>query len=158
MKNLVLKPTPAYLGMSWLMLGVGVCGYLLGLWNTQMQLNEKGYYFAVIALGLYAAISLQKTIRDKAEGIPTTNLYFMISWAALGLSLVLITIGLWNATLALSEKGYYFMAFCLSLFSVITIQKNTRDVINYNKLADNYNLSDDTQTYHQDKNNPSDFE
>ncbi|EFU3986128.1 hypothetical protein GL759_20185, partial [Shigella sonnei] len=22
--------------------------YLLGLWNAEMQLNEKGYYFAVL--------------------------------------------------------------------------------------------------------------
>ena len=39
-----------------------------------------------------------------------------------------VTVGLWNATLLLSEKGFYAMAFILSLFAVITIQKNTRDL------------------------------
>ncbi|STZ09467.1 Inner membrane protein yiaA [Moraxella caprae] len=39
-----------------------------------------------------------------------------------------MTVGLWNATLLLSEKSYYFMAFTLSLFAVITIQKNIRDL------------------------------
>lgn len=34
-----------------------------------MQLNEKGYYFAVLVFGLYAAVSLQKAVRDKDEGI-----------------------------------------------------------------------------------------
>lgn len=122
------KPTSAYIGASWAVLGVGVLGFLIGLYNAQMQLNEKGYYVAVLALGLYAAISLQKTIRDKAENIPVSGIYYSISWLALALALVLITVGLWNATLMPSEKGYYFMAFTLSLFAVITIQKNIRDL------------------------------
>ena len=123
------KPTTAYVGTSWAVMLVGVLAYLLGLWNAQsMLLNEKGYYIAVLALGLYSAISLQKTLRDRSEGIPTTNMYYMISWAALGLSIVLIALGLMNAEgLSLSEKGFYMMAFTMSLFAAVTIQKNTRD-------------------------------
>lgn len=85
--------------------------------------DEKGYYFAVLCLGLYAAISLQKTIRDRAEDIPTTQLYYMISWLALFASVALIVIGLFNAQLTLSEKGFYMMAFTMNLFGAITIQK-----------------------------------
>ena len=123
------KPTTAYVGTSWAVMLVGVLAYLLGLWNAQsMLLNEKGYYIAVLALGLYSAISLQKTLRDRSEGIPTTNMYYLISWAALGLSIVLIALGLMNAEeLSLSEKGFYMMAFTMSLFAAVTIQKNTRD-------------------------------
>ena len=123
------KPTTAYVGTSWAVMLVGVLAYLLGLWNAQsMLLNEKGYYIAVLALGLYSAISLQKTLRDRSEGIPTTNMYYLISWAALGLSIALIAIGLMNAgSLSLSEKGFYMMAFTMSLFAAVTIQKNTRD-------------------------------
>ena len=123
------KPTSAYVGTSWAVMLVGVLAYLFGLWNAQsMLLNEKGYYFAILALGLYAAISLQKTLRDRAEGIPTTNLYYFISWAALAVSVILIALGLLNAAgLTLSEKGFYMMAFTMSLFAAVTIQKNTRD-------------------------------
>ncbi|WP_352259313.1 inner membrane protein YiaA [Psychrobacter sp. TB55-MNA-CIBAN-0194] len=123
------KPTTAYVGTSWAVMLVGVLAYLLGLWNAQsMLLNEKGYYLAVLALGLYSAISLQKTLRDRSEGIPTTNMYYLISWAALGLSIALIVMGLMNAGgLSLSEKGFYMMAFTMSLFAAVTIQKNTRD-------------------------------
>lgn len=123
------KPTTAYVGTSWAVMLVGVLAYLLGLWNAHsMVLNEKGYYIAVLALGLYSAISLQKTLRDRSEGIPTTNMYYLISWAALGLSIALIAIGLMNAgSLSLSEKGFYMMAFTMSLFAAVTIQKNTRD-------------------------------
>lgn len=122
------KPTPAYIGASWASLGVGVIGFLVGLYNAELALNEKGYYLAVLALGLYSAISLQKTIRDRAENIPVSDIYYGISWVALGLSVVLMAVGLYNATVLPSEKGYYFMAFSLSLFAVITIQKNIRDI------------------------------
>lgn len=129
-------PTPAYIGASWAVTAIGILAYLSGLWNAEMLLNEKGYYFVVLLFGLYSAISLQKTIRDRAEGIPTTNLYYGISWFALISSVALVVIGLFNANLALSEKGFYMMAFTMSLFGVITIQKNIRDVIDANKQND----------------------
>lgn len=127
------QPTPAYIGASWAVFLIGVLAFLVGLWNAEMLLNEKGYYFAVLVLGLYSAISLQKTIRDKAENIPTSNLYYMVSWVALIISVLLICVGLWNAPLLLSEKGFYMMSFTMSLFAVITIQKNIRDIANANK-------------------------
>jgi len=40
---------------------------------------------------------------------------------------VLLIVGLWNATLLPSEKGFYAFAFLLSLFGAIAVQKNTRD-------------------------------
>lgn len=139
------KPTTAYVGTSWAVMLVGVLAYLIGLWNAQsMLLNEKGYYFAILALGLYSAISLQKTLRDRAEGIPTTNLYYLISWAALAVSIALIAIGLMNASgLSLSEKGFYMMAFTMSLFAAVTIQKNTRDEAQIHALISPNSLSDD---------------
>lgn len=132
--QMIGQPTPAFIGASWAVMIVGILVYLMGLWNAQMALNEKGYYFAVLCLGLYSAISLQKTLRDKAENIPTSNLYYLISWVALGISVALLVVGLFNATLTLSEKGFYMMAFTMSLFAAITVQKNTRDVNNAKTL------------------------
>jgi uncharacterized membrane protein YiaA len=122
------EPTPAFIGASWAALLVGVTAYLIGLFNASMQLNEKGYYFAVLIFGLYAAVSLQKAVRDKDEGIPVTNIYYGISWLALVISISLMGIGLYNAgSIVLSEKGFYAMSFVLSLFAAITVQKNIRD-------------------------------
>lgn len=122
------EPTPAFKGASWAALLVGVSSYLIGLFNANMQLNEKGFYFAVLVFGLYSAISLQKAVRDKDEGIPVTNIYYSISWFALIVSIALMAIGLYNAgSIVLSEKGFYGMAFVLSLFAAITVQKNIRD-------------------------------
>ncbi|MCR2822574.1 inner membrane protein YiaA [Lederbergia panacisoli] len=122
------EPTSAFKGASWAALAVGVTAYLIGLFNASMQLNEKGYYFAVLIFGLYSAVSLQKAVRDKEEGIPVTSIYYGISWVALIVSISLMAIGLYNAgSIVLSEKGFYAMSFVLSLFAAITVQKNIRD-------------------------------
>ncbi len=121
------KPSSAFIGASWMALLIGFTAYIIGLWNAEMQLNEKGYYFTVLMFGLFAAISLQKAVRDQLEGIPVTNLYYSIAWFATILSIVLITVGLWNADITRSEKGFYAMSFILSIFAAIAVQKNTRD-------------------------------
>ncbi|MGL5552514.1 MAG: YiaA/YiaB family inner membrane protein, partial [Plesiomonas shigelloides] len=53
--------------------------------------------------------------------------YKAICIVATGAAIALFLIGLWNATLLLSEKGFYIMAFLLALFSSATMQKNERD-------------------------------
>ncbi len=121
------KPSAAFLGASWMALVVGMAAYLIGLWNATMQLNEKGYYFIVLMYGLFAAVSVQKSVRDKLEGIPVTPIYFGLCWFSVVLTVLLLAVGLWNATLTLSEKGFFGMSFVLSMFAVIAVQKNTRD-------------------------------
>ena len=54
------KPTSAYIGASWGVLIIGLLSYCIGLWNANMELNEKGYYFTVLLMGIYAAISCKK--------------------------------------------------------------------------------------------------
>ncbi len=122
------KPSNAFIGASWVALLIGMVAYNIGLWNnTTMLLNEKGYYFSLLLFGLFSVISVQKTVRDRLEGIPVTDLYYGLAWFATLASIVLLTIGLWNAELELSIKGFYGMAFTLSLFAAIAVQKNTRD-------------------------------
>lgn len=104
-----------------------ICAYIIGLWNAQMELNEKGYYLICLLFGLFSAISLQKAIRDKAEGLFVSDKYRLICLVATITSISLFLVGLWNATLLLSEKGFYIMAFLLALFSSATMQKNERD-------------------------------
>jgi uncharacterized membrane protein YiaA len=122
------QPSAAFIAASWSALFIGVIAYLIGLWNANMQLNEKGYYFTVLMFGLFSAISVQKAVRDQMENIPVTNLYYGIAWFTTILSVVLLTVGLWNADLERSEKGFYAMSFVLSLFAAIAVQKNTRDI------------------------------
>lgn len=123
----VAKPSAAFVGASWVALLAGMAAFVVGLWNATMALNEKGYYFAVLMYGLFSAVSLQKTVRDQLEGIPVTNIYYGLAWFSTVLAVLLLVVGLWNATLTLSEKGFYAMSFLLSLFAAIAVQKNTRD-------------------------------
>ena len=123
-----LKPSAAFIAASWIALLIGMVAFLIGLWNADMELNEKGYYFTVLMFGLFSAISVQKAVRDQMEGIPVTNLYYGLSWFATILAIVLLTVGLWNADIEKSEKGFYAMSFVLSLFAAIAVQKNTRDM------------------------------
>ncbi|NOT75758.1 MAG: hypothetical protein HOP08_12600 [Cyclobacteriaceae bacterium] len=122
------KPSNAFIGASWVALGTGMIGYIIGLWRSDMQLNEKGYYFTVLMYGLFSVVSLQKAVRDRLEGLRVTDVYYGLSWFSTILSIVLLIVGLWNAELLPSEKGFYAFAFLLALFAAVAVQKNVRDV------------------------------
>lgn len=122
------KPTGAFISASWSALFLGMISFCVGLWNAEMYLNEKGYYFTILLFGLFSVISVQKSVRDKLEGIAVTDIYYGISWFVTIISILLLVVGLWNAELTLSEKGFYGMSFTLSLFAAIAVQKNTRDI------------------------------
>ncbi|MGJ7545008.1 inner membrane protein YiaA [Variovorax sp. LT1R16] len=125
------KPTGAFVAASWAALVIGSLVYLIGLWNASMQLNEKGYYFTILMYGLFAAVSLQKSVRDRLEGTSVTAIYYSLCWISLLLSVALLAVGLFNATLANSEKGFYGMSFLLALFGSVAVQKNVRDIASY---------------------------
>ncbi|KAA2243334.1 hypothetical protein F0L74_12575 [Chitinophaga agrisoli] len=122
------QPSGAFIAAAWVALITGVVAFIIGLWNAEMQLNEKGYYFTVLMFGLFSAVSVQKAVRDQLEGIPVTNIYYGLAWFSALLCIVLLTVGLWNADMSKSEKGFYAMSFVLSMFSAIAVQKNTRDM------------------------------
>ena len=136
------RPTSAFIGASWAALFIGVLAYLIGLWNAPMPLNEKGYYFTLLMYGLFSAVSLQKSVRDRLEGIPVTGLYFGLCWLSLGLAVLLLAVGLWNASFAPSEKGFYAMSFILSLFAAVAVQKNVRDMALWNEEAPVHEVKD----------------
>lgn len=122
------RPTGAFIAASWIALLVGALVYSIGLWNADMQRSEKGYYFILLMYGLFSAVSLQKSVRDRLEAIPVTAIYFSLCWVSVALVLILLLVGLWNAELPNTEKGFYGMAFLLSLFGAVAVQKNVRDI------------------------------
>lgn len=128
---MVQKTSNAFIAASWVALGAGTVGFIVGLARAEMLLNEKGYYFTVLMFGLFAVVSLQKSVRDRLEKLPVTDIYYGICWFGTLLSIVLLAVGLWNATILPSEKGFYAFAFLLALFGAISVQKNTRDNMSY---------------------------
>ncbi|NML22626.1 hypothetical protein HHL16_17215 [Pseudoflavitalea sp. G-6-1-2] len=145
------QPSNAFIAASWIALLAGITAFNIGLWNAAMELNEKGYYFTVLMFGLFSAISVQKAVRDQMEGIPVTNLYYGIAWFTTLLSILLLVIGLWNAELTKSEKGFYAMCFTLSMFAAIAVQKNTRDMKN-SQQANNQPPTNQQQSNQQSQN------
>lgn len=129
------SPTTAYVLASVIALIVGVGAYAIGLFNATLELNEKGYYIIVLLYGLFSVISLQKTIRDRNEDIKTSGIYYVLCWASSGIAIALLSVGLYNAEMLLSEKGFYAMAFVLSLFAAITVQKNVRDKLSIESMT-----------------------
>jgi len=128
---MIQKTSNAFIAASWVALGAGTIGFIVGLTRAEMLLNEKGYYFTVLMFGLFAVVSLQKSVRDRLEKLPVTDIYYGICWFGTLLSIVLLVVGLWNATILPSEKGFYAFAFLLALFGAISVQKNTRDNMNF---------------------------
>jgi len=127
-KQMSPRPTAAFVAASWVALIVGMATFLFGIWSAAMPLNEKGYYFTLLMYGLFSAVSLQKTVRDRLEGVKVTDIYFKLCWFSLVLAILLLTVGLFYASIANVEKGFYAMAFLLSLFAAVAVQKNVRDI------------------------------
>jgi uncharacterized membrane protein YiaA len=141
MKSHIQRPTGAFVGASWAALFIGALTFLIGLWNASMLLSVKGFYFTVLMYGLFSAVSLQKSVRDRLEGMVVSGIYFGLCWFSLGLSVLLLSVGLWNADIAQSEKGFYAMSFLLSLFAAVAVQKNVRDLA----LFDDEDISASTE-------------
>lgn len=127
-------PTQAFTLASWSALLLGISAYLIGLWNADIDLSDRGYHLTLVFYGLFSVISLQKSVRDRHEDIPVTDIYYGLSWASTLIAIILLGVGLWNAELWLSEKGFYAMAYALSLFGAIAVQKNTRDAAAARKM------------------------
>lgn len=122
------KPSNAFVAASWIGLLAGGITYCVGLWNSNLVLSEKGFYFTILMYGIFSAVSLQKAVRDKLDNIKVTSIYMGIAWTSTLLSLLLLVIGLWNSTMLPSEKGFYAMSFLLALFAGVAVQKNIRDI------------------------------
>jgi len=130
------NPTTAFTIASWIAVLTGVLGFTIALWRADLPLSDKEYYFTNLMFGLFAVVSLQKSVRDRLEGIPVTSLYFGICWFGTLLAMVLLAAGLIQAEELLpSEKGYYAFAFLLALFGTVAVQKNTRDELGVARIT-----------------------
>lgn len=62
------RNTSAFVFLSYFTLVAGVSLFGIGLYNeTSLELNEKGYYIAVMLLCIVGAILTQKVVRDNAD-------------------------------------------------------------------------------------------
>jgi uncharacterized membrane protein YiaA len=52
----------------------------------------------------------------------TSFAFLAASWIALAVGLLAYLIGLWNASMQLNEKGYYFVVLMYGLFAAVSVQ------------------------------------
>jgi uncharacterized membrane protein YiaA len=58
-----------------------------------------------------------------------TFAFVAASWIALFAGGLAYMVGLWNASMGLSEKGYFFTLLMYGLFSAVSVQKSVRDLM-----------------------------
>ena len=117
----------AFDAFAWIALFGGIIVYVIGLFRSQMEINEMGFYFAVLILGLFATISVQEVLRNRHEKIPVSGVYFSLALLALVSALTMFIIALFRVNLLPSEVGFYGISYFLTLFGAICVQKMVRD-------------------------------
>lgn len=123
------KPTPAIVGAAWFVLALGCLVYGISLWRANMDQFEKAFLLATLLFGLVSAVTLQKAVRDRHEGVPVTSIFIGVSWLGMLISLGFLGWGAWNLDVLPSEIGTYAMSYVVAVFGVIIVQKNVRDLI-----------------------------
>ena len=108
-------------GAARALLLISTSAYLAGLWAAPISPMAKGFYFSVLMYGLFAAVSLQRMVREQRAGRPPAAAYGWLCAISLLLSLLLLIVGLWNSGFSFGEKGFYAMAYTLSLLAVLVI-------------------------------------
>ena len=54
-----------------------------------------------------------------------TGAFVGASWAAMLVGALVYLVGLWNGSMELNEKGYYFTILMYGLFSAVSLQKRS---------------------------------
>lgn len=58
--------SPLFLGLSWASVGAVVVLLTVGLWNADLLRSEQGFYAMSFLLSMFAAVAVQKNVRDVA--------------------------------------------------------------------------------------------
>lgn len=100
-------------------LPVGILVYATGLWPICPTLSEKGYYIALLALGLFSVVVYVHLRRHQCFSAK------MKTWCQLMLlvSMGLLAVGLWNEPITLSQRLIYFIAWVISLIAMTVCSK-----------------------------------
>lgn len=93
------------------MLVIGVILYVFCLWDDCPFLTQKGYFLAVLVLGLFTVMTYQRlSEKEKSEDRFAGLCRFMLL-----LSTGLLLVGVWNLPLDLAEKGLCVLAWFVSV-------------------------------------------
>jgi len=127
------KPTAAFIAAGWSALAIFAATYLIALARMNVPDTEIYFYLTVFLFALFGVIAVVKSVRDKEEGIPVTGAFYGLSWVAALLPMAMIGVYLLAiSTLNELQRGLLFLTFIAAIFAAIVVQKNTRDLAEYN--------------------------
>ncbi len=127
------KPTVAFIGAAWTALIVAILTYCVALWRMPLTDDQRWFFGAILAFGLFGVVSVVKSVRDREDGIPVTPLFFGLSWIAALAPITAIIIYLLNWNADELQRGFLFLAYMFSVFAAVVVQRNTRDLDDWNK-------------------------
>jgi len=130
------KPTAAFVGAGWTALAIFATTYLIAIARMGIPDVEAFFYITVFLFGIFGVIALTKAIRDREEGIPVTGAFIGASWAGTLTPMILMAVYLLNVSgLNELQRGLLFLTFIAGVFAMVVVQKNFRDVADYNKAT-----------------------
>ncbi|POP45265.1 hypothetical protein CHU32_12675 [Superficieibacter electus] len=97
-----------------IVLPIGILVYAVGLWPVCSTLSEKGYYIALLLLGLFTVMVYSHLTRHQCLNATMSTWCQLMLLASMGL----LAVGLWNEPIALSQKIIYFIAWIISLLAM----------------------------------------
>lgn len=122
------KPTAAFLGAAWVALGVAVLTYGVAIWRMPLTADQRWFYGTILAFGMFGVVAVVKSVRDREDGIPVTGAFYGLSWIAAIGPLVAISIYLLNSSAEELQRGFLFLAYMFAVFASVVVQRNTRDL------------------------------
>lgn len=123
------KPTGAFVGASWAALVLGASVYTVSFLLVDVEPLERGFLLGAFFFGIVGPIGVQKLVRDRHEGVSVTSLGLGVSWFGPVIGIAMLAWGLWNSGRPPSESGLFGMAFAMTVFANMVVQKNTSDLI-----------------------------
>ena len=112
---------------------------LVGIWNTDWMLLEKGYYTAIILWMTFSAITLIEMLRFKEERVNEPAYFNMSCWLSVTLAFSFGIISIYNTEWDLYLKGYYWMGMIFVAFSTLVLSRET----SHRSLDDSYRSYED---------------
>lgn len=127
------KPSAAFVAAGWAALTVFAGTYAVSLWRMDIPVIEAYFYVTIVLFGLFGVVSVVKSVRDKEDGIPVTGLFYGLAWVATIAPITIMSIYLLQiSTLDELQRGFLFLTFVACVFAVVVVQKNTRDLQDWN--------------------------
>lgn len=130
-----LKPSPVFIGASWLVMAFAAIAFTLVLYDLATETTVKGFYAMVVLFAMFGVVALSKSVRDKVEGIPVSPAFYGLSFAAVAIPAVALILMLIFSDFAIATRWLIFICAVLLVYATAAVQKNIRDLAAFNALA-----------------------